>query len=152
MNTQNQTSMNNFQRLSQMEAVLYPLGDPEEVIRHPLLSGVEKRALLASWASDAYAVENQPTLRRLDNGTVIPVERILSALKVLDEMPEAGERFSACVRPWRPSSRRDAWRWSGRFLGPDDDDDPPPCPVSVASRPRPSGGGGAMASVDLAYA
>jgi len=152
MNTRNQTSMNTFQRLPLMEAALYLLGDPEEVIRHPRLSRAEKRALLASWASDAYAVGNQPTLRRLDNGTVIPVERIISALKVLDEMPEAGERFSARVLPWRPSSRRDAWRRSGRFLGPDDDDDPPPCPVSVAPRPRPPGGRGAMASVDLAYA
>jgi hypothetical protein len=88
MHTQNQTSMNSFRRLPQMEAALYLLGDPEEVIRHPRLSRAEKRALLASWASDAYAVENQPTQRRLDNGTVIPVERIISALKVLDEMPE----------------------------------------------------------------
>ena len=153
MNTQNLTSMNTFQCLPQMEAALYLIGDPEEVIRHPRLSRAEKRALLASWASDAYAVENQPTLRRLDNGTVIPVERIISALKTLDETPEAGERFSTRVLPWRSSARRGAsWRRTGRFFGPDDDGDPPPCPVSAAPRPRPPGGRGAMASVDLAYA
>lgn len=152
MNTQSQSSMNSFQRLPQMEAALYLLGDPEAVVRHPRLSRAEKRALLASWASDGYAVENQPTLRRMDDGTVIPVERIISALKALDETPEAGERFSARVLPWRSSARRGAsWRRSGRLFGPDDDD-PPPCPVSVAPRPRPPGGRGAMASFDLAYA
>ncbi|MEI8715329.1 hypothetical protein [Mesorhizobium sp. ISC11] len=153
MNTQNQISMNTLQRFPQMEAVLYPLNDPEQVIRHPRLSRAEKRALLASWASDAYAVENQPTLRRLDNGMLIPVERILSALKALDETPATGEGFSARVLPWRFSSRRGApWRRRDRFFGPDDDNDPPPCPASAAPRPRAPGGVGAMANVDLACA
>jgi hypothetical protein len=156
MNTQNQTSMTTFERLPQMEAVLCLLDHPDEVIRHPRLSRGEKRALLASWASDAHAVENQPTLRRLDNGAVIPVDQILSALKVLDEMHTGGEGSTGRVLPWRSASRGraflDAWRRSGRSSGPDDDDDPPPCPAAIAPRPRAPSGIGVMAGAELACA
>lgn len=156
MNTQNQTSTNTFEPSRQLEAVLCLLDHPDKVLRHPRLSRGEKRALLASWASDAYAVKDHPTLRRLDNGTVIPVDQILSALKTLDEMPVGGEGTSGIVLPWRSSSRGrtflDAWRRSGRSFGPNDDDDPPPCPATVAPRPRPPSGSGVMASAELAYA
>jgi hypothetical protein len=152
MNTRYQTPTHFSPRLSKLEALSCLLDDPAKVVDHPRLSRAEKRALLACWASDVYAVENQPTLRRLDNGTVIPVERILNALKALDETPEAVD-FSAPVLPWRSSSRRGAgWRRSGRFFGPDDDNDPPPCPAAVAPRPRAPGGVGATASVELACA
>jgi hypothetical protein len=38
--------------------------DPFEVVRHPQLEPEVKRAILASWASDAHAVEDQPALRQ----------------------------------------------------------------------------------------
>jgi hypothetical protein len=153
MNTRYQTPTHFLPRLGELEALFCLLDDPAKVVDHPRLSRAEKRALLASWASDVYAVENHPTLRRLDNGTVIPVERILSALKALDKTPEAVEEFSARVLPWRSSSRRGAgWRRSGRFFGPDGDNDPPPCPAAVPPRPRAPGGVGATASVELARA
>jgi hypothetical protein len=49
------------------------------------LSGSEKRALLATWASDACAVEGQPAWRWLP-GTPEPVavDDILAALQALD--------------------------------------------------------------------
>lgn len=150
MNTRYQTPTHSSPKLGKLEAVFCLLDDPAKVVNHPRLCHAEKRALLASWASDAYAVENQPALRRLDNGTLVPVERILSALKALDEMPEAGETR---IHAWRSSSRRGApWRRSGRFFDRDDDNDPPPCPASVVPRPRAPGGVGAMAGVELAYA
>jgi hypothetical protein len=155
MNTQSETSMNTFERLPPLEAVLCLLDHPDEVIRHPRLSRGEKRALLASWASYAYAVKDHPTLRRLDNGTVLPVDQILRALKALDDMPASGEGTSAIVLPWRSSSRGrflNAWRRSGRSSGPGDDDDPPPCPAVIAPRPHAPGGIGVLAGAELACA
>lgn len=153
MHTRHQIRTYFSPKLGMREALSCLLDDPAKVVNHPHLSRAEKRTLLASWASDSYAVENQPTLRRLDDGTLVPVERILSALNALDEMPEAGEGFSARLPPWRSSSRRGApWRRSGRFFGRDDDHEPPPCPASIAPRPRAPGGIGATASVELAYA
>ena len=37
---------------------------PFDVTRHPTLEPEVKRAILASWASDAAAVESRPALRR----------------------------------------------------------------------------------------
>ncbi|MER8652614.1 MULTISPECIES: hypothetical protein [unclassified Mesorhizobium] len=142
-------------RSGKIETSLCLLDNPDDVINHPRLSRGEKRALLSSWASDACAVENQPALRRLDNGTVIPVDQILRALKALDEKPTLGKETSGRVLPWRPSTRRSglkAWRRRGRSFGPDDDDDPPPCPAVIAPRPRPPRGIGAVAGVELACA
>ena len=60
--------------------------DPSEVFADPSLSSLEKRCVLAAWASDAFAVENSPWLRQLPGSpTAIPVGRILSALRDLDE-------------------------------------------------------------------
>lgn len=57
---------------------------PFEVVSDPVMSKVAKRALLASWASDLRAVENRPSLRRLDDGTELQIDEILEALKALD--------------------------------------------------------------------
>jgi hypothetical protein len=60
--------------------------DPSEVLADPVLSSLEKRCVLAAWASDAFAVENSPWLRQLPgSSTTIPVGRVLSALRDLDE-------------------------------------------------------------------
>ncbi len=59
---------------------------PSEVLRNPLLSSIEKRSILAAWASDAFAVENNPWLRQLPGSDrAVPVKEILSALRQLDE-------------------------------------------------------------------
>ena len=42
---------------------------PREVLTHPQLTSGEKRAILASWASDACALENAPGLRCLTGCT-----------------------------------------------------------------------------------
>src|SRR4051794_23355882 len=79
---------------SQLRIVL-PAGDlpskrsqtfthPGEVVNDQELSLSDKRSLLASWASDARAVENSPGLRQLSSGAVVRVDDIMAALKSLD--------------------------------------------------------------------
>jgi hypothetical protein len=68
-----------------VEAKTVLLRDPQEVLAHPTLVSSEKRALLASWASDACAVENLPNWRKLpETGTLVPLDEILDALQALD--------------------------------------------------------------------
>ena len=59
--------------------------EPLEVLAHPAFASSEKRALLASWASDACAVENLPNWRKLpETGALVPLDEILDALQALD--------------------------------------------------------------------
>jgi hypothetical protein len=68
---------------------------PRDVLKDPLLDLPEKRAVLASWASDASAVADEPGLRWL-LGTPEPVALadIREALARLDrlENPDDGHR------------------------------------------------------------
>jgi hypothetical protein len=58
---------------------------PFDVARHPTLEPEVKRAILASWASDASAVPDQPALRRpADIEQPVPVDDVLAALRALD--------------------------------------------------------------------
>lgn len=58
---------------------------PFDIVKHPTLEPEVKRAILASWASDAAAVKNRPNLRRAPHGTrAVPVEDVLDALKSRD--------------------------------------------------------------------
>ena len=62
-----------------------PLGNPLELVEHPQLEPEVKRAILASWASDAFAVRSQPTLRKPPElPHPVPVQEVLAALKRLD--------------------------------------------------------------------
>jgi hypothetical protein len=68
-----------------LEAETLPFRDPQEVLAHPALGIKDKRAILASWASDACAVENLPNWRRLpETGALVALDDILDALQVLD--------------------------------------------------------------------
>lgn len=58
---------------------------PFDIARHPSLEPEVKRAILASWASDRMAVENQPALRKppgLDNP--VRLDDVLAAMRMLD--------------------------------------------------------------------
>ncbi len=58
---------------------------PFDVAKHPTLEPEVKRAILASWASDAVAVEDRPALRKPHRrGRPIPIDEVMSALKSLD--------------------------------------------------------------------
>lgn len=66
---------------------------PDDVLSHSGLTIGEKRAILASWASDAHAVEDMPWLRQLECGARIPLSEVLGALRSLDaEEQSAGIR------------------------------------------------------------
>jgi hypothetical protein len=61
---------------------------PRDVVSHPSLSLAEKRAILASWASDASAIASCPSLRA--PGLLkapVSIDDILEALCALDEGP-----------------------------------------------------------------
>lgn len=63
---------------------------PKEVLNDPNLSVNEKRAILASWASDICAVEAMPELRRSRAGATASFDDIMDALKSLDEQARQG--------------------------------------------------------------
>lgn len=58
---------------------------PSEVLAASHLDCQEKRAILASWASDQYAIESIPALRHHPGtGRAVSLDEILQALKALD--------------------------------------------------------------------
>ena len=58
---------------------------PREVLRDPHLTRQEKREILASWASDACAVEAAPALRRMPGGPLVLFDDVMEALRAVDE-------------------------------------------------------------------
>ena len=59
--------------------------DPQDILAHLAMDASAKRAVLASWASDACAVENLPNWRRLpETGALVALDDILDALRALD--------------------------------------------------------------------
>jgi hypothetical protein len=71
-----------------LESLLHPaqaFGHPSNVVGDPDLTLNEKRAILASWASDACAVEAAPALRKAPGaGHPVPFDDIMDALRALD--------------------------------------------------------------------
>ena len=68
-------------------ALLHPgtvFEHPRDVVRHEGLTLSEKRAILASWASDACAVEAAPDLRQPAGSSPVRFDDIMDALKRLD--------------------------------------------------------------------
>jgi hypothetical protein len=74
-----------------LNAILHPgtaFEHPRDVVSHPTLSLSEKRAILASWASDASAIASCPALRAPDGlKAPVTVDEILEALCALDGGP-----------------------------------------------------------------
>jgi hypothetical protein len=64
---------------------------PQQVLQDADLTLAEKRAVLASWASDACAVEASPDLRQSPDGPVVSFDEIMDALRSLDA--EAAKRL-----------------------------------------------------------
>jgi hypothetical protein len=70
-----------------LDTLLHPASafvHPMDVVRDPDLTLNEKRAILASWASDACAVEAAPDLRANASGRVVRWDDIMDALRILD--------------------------------------------------------------------
>ena len=113
------------------------LWHPEDVVSDPDMSVEAKRALLASWASDACAVADFPTLRRLENGATVSLNAIQDAMKALDGAAGHKGADTPAYRPaelyrskilldWRKRSVR-------RSKARHDDDDPPPGAAALRS-------------------
>jgi hypothetical protein len=88
---------------------------PRDVLSDPDLSLNEKRAILASWASDACAIEASPALRRNPKGGVVSFDDIMDALRTLD-------REFAAAKSLRPElAKTQSKRWKrGGMSGPGD--------------------------------
>ena len=69
---------------------------PSDVLNDPDLSFNEKRAILASWASDACAIEAAPALRKAPSGRVVTFDEIMDALRSLDLEAAARRKTVAC--------------------------------------------------------
>ena len=70
-----------------LDELLHPanaFGHPSEVVNDPDLTLNEKRAILASWASDACAIEAAPELRAPPRGSPVRFDDIMDALRTLD--------------------------------------------------------------------
>ncbi|WP_337187006.1 hypothetical protein [Phenylobacterium sp.] len=60
---------------------------PRDVLKDPGLAPAEKRAVLASWASDASAVQDEPRLRwLLGTPEPVPLADVREALSRLDRL------------------------------------------------------------------
>jgi hypothetical protein len=99
----------------EIDELLHPaqaFDHPSEVVNDPDLTLNEKRAILASWASDACAVEAAPALRK---GPKAPVrfDDIMEALRSLDKQAN-GARYR---NPFGLRSRRSTPRNDGNDQG-----------------------------------
>ncbi len=75
---------------------------PQAVVDDPALTLQQKRSILSQWASDACAVESEPTLRLAPGGMrPVTVGDIFAALAALD-MPTPPRRGGAAARPPMP--------------------------------------------------
>jgi hypothetical protein len=93
-------------RALDLDTLLHPsqlFEHPSDVVNDPDLSLNEKRAILASWASDACAVEAAPALRKNPHGRLVAFDDIMDALRALDRA--AGAALAADKRP-RAARRR----------------------------------------------
>ena len=85
-------------------------GHPSEVLNDPDITRNEKRAILASWASDACAIEAAPELRSNPRGAPVRFDEIMEALRTLDFQAN-GHRYR---RAWHPRDRFRRRRSDGR--------------------------------------
>jgi len=100
----------------ELDHLLHPAGafrNPMEVVNDPDMTVQEKRAILASWASDACAVEAAPDLRQPPAAPTVRFDDIMDALKRLDgaaaDTPNYG-KFISRARRWKDLYRSDGGR------------------------------------------
>jgi hypothetical protein len=73
-----------------LNAILHPgsvFDHPRDVLADATLSRAEKKAILASWASDAAAVTSNPAYRAMPGKAPVSIDDILEALSALDHSP-----------------------------------------------------------------
>jgi hypothetical protein len=83
-----------------LDELLHPanaFGHPSEVVNDPDLTINEKRAILASWASDACAIEAAPELRAGPHRRPVRFDDIMDALRTLDRQAN-GDKYRRVLR------------------------------------------------------
>jgi hypothetical protein len=98
----------------ELDVLLHPaqaFEHPSHVVNDPDLTLNEKRAILASWASDACAVEAAPDLRWVPAGKKpVRFDDVMEALRTLDRQAQqggdAGARYRRVLRRDRLLSKR----------------------------------------------
>jgi hypothetical protein len=65
-----------------------------DVVRDADMTVAEKRSVLASWASDACAIESNPALRAPATGNVVNYDDIIDALQSLIDGGGCNDRFN----------------------------------------------------------
>ena len=104
----------------ELNALLYPARTyrhPQDVVCDQNLSLAEKRAILASWASDACAVEASPALREIPGtGKVVSVDEVLEALQSLDRdaRGQANSPAQTMLRFTKRTRAQNRLRWRHR--------------------------------------
>ena len=91
-------------RVPELDELLHPaqmFNHPAEVVNDPDLTLNEKRALLASWASDACAVEAAPALR-MGRKTPVRFDDIMEALRLLDKQSNRLKHRRSVGTKYRP--------------------------------------------------
>jgi hypothetical protein len=100
-------------------ALLHPgtaFAHPKDVVRHPALTLAEKRAILASWASDAAAIASCPSLRAPEGlREPVSIDDIFDALYSLDG---SGPRHPGHPPGGKPNRLRSVSRVLAAFAGP----------------------------------
>jgi hypothetical protein len=88
-----------------LDDLLHPaqaFSHPSEVLSDPDLTLNEKRSILASWASDACAIEAAPALRPAAKGGHVHFDEIIEALRALDKQSNGARyRNPFCARHCR---------------------------------------------------
>jgi hypothetical protein len=82
-----------------LDNLLHPaqaFSHPSEVLNDPDLTLNEKRAILASWASDACAIEAAPELRANQRSSPVRFDEIMEALRTLDRQVN-GHRYRSAL-------------------------------------------------------
>jgi len=79
-----------------LDTLLHPaqaFEHPMRVVNDPDMTLSEKRAILASWASDACAVEAAPALRLVPGaGRAVEFDDVMDALRALDRLAAGTEK------------------------------------------------------------
>src|SRR5689334_23189342 len=90
---------------------------PGDVLSDPDLSLNEKRAILASWASDACAIEAAPALRKTPIGRIVSFDEVMDAMRALDKELLAAQVTRSKSAKTQSANRR-------RMGGPNDEGAP----------------------------
>ena len=99
----------------ELDSLLHPaqaFEHPSHVVNDPDLTLNEKRAILASWASDACAIEAAPSLRRVPGGkSPVRFDDVMEALFALDkearQKRDGSAPYRRTVRKGRTTKRSD---------------------------------------------